>query len=80
MVWQCKTGSVLFKEGGDGSYTNGDTADRGFETPHHSTRKFIMLAYNSTENCAGYYPSLFQLVCIKIQKTQTLELETSERS
>jgi len=58
------SGNVLFKEGAEGSYSNGDIVDRGFENFHHGTRKFNMLAENSAHNCAGYSPSLFQLAGI----------------
>jgi hypothetical protein len=50
----------LLKEGGEGSYSNGDIADRGFENFHHGTRKLNMLAKNS----AGYSQSLFQMTGI----------------
>jgi hypothetical protein len=59
-----------------------ETQLTGFETSHHSTRKFIMPVQNSTENCAENSPSLFQLVCIKIPvnaNTGTGE-NTQERS
>jgi len=55
------SGKVLLKEGGEGSYSNGETADRGFENFHHGKRKFNMPAENSADNCAGHSPSMFQL-------------------
>jgi hypothetical protein len=54
----------LLKESEEGSYSNGDIADRGFENFHHGTRKFNMLTENSADNCAGYSLSLFQLAGI----------------
>ena len=53
------SGNVLLKDGAEGSYSNGNIVDRGFENFHHGTRKFNMLAENSADNYAGYSPSLF---------------------